>query len=375
MPLKLVLNGRFLVRPVTGVERLAIELTRAIRAVVATRGLGDDIDIVVPSATGDQHEKVASFGPPVPSIMPVGRLDGHAWEQIELPKVAPKAWLLNFCNIAPMTRMRQAVVICDAQFVLHPESYSWAFRTWYRVVLTVVARRAAAVFTISEFSKGQLERFGIVPKGKAHVLKLGVDHLNDLVADDSVLERCGLRSRPYVLAIGSLARHKNLPTLIDAFIAANLPGVDLVVAGGSNARVFHDAGLREADNVRYIGRVSDGELKALYGNALAFACPSLSEGFGFTPLEAMTTGCPVIATTGGAVPEVCGDAAIYADPHNQAAWEDALRRIVTDAGLRADLAERAGRRAQQFVWRDTAVQMLTVLATQDGDQAALTGLA
>lgn len=367
--MRLILNGRFFARPVTGVERLAIELTRAMRDLLRQAG-GPDVEVAVPPAVAGD-EKIAMLGEPMPPVVAVGRRQGHAWEQTELSLVRSDAWLLSLCNVGPMLRRRQAVVICDAQFVLHPESYSRAFRWWYRLLLSVLSRRAAAVFTISEFSKKQLEAHRLVPRGKAHVLRLGVDHLRQLTADPDTLARHGLAPRTYLLAIGSLARHKNLSTLIDAFIEADLPDVTLVIAGGGNARVFQGTGLRQAPNVRYTGRVTDGELKALYANALAFACPSLSEGFGFTPLEAMTTGCPVVATTGGAVPEVCGDAAIYADPHDRAAWRDAVRRILTDGALRDDLSRRALERAGMFLWRDTARQMMAVLAGQDGDAAML----
>ncbi|WP_165391840.1 glycosyltransferase family 1 protein [Sphingomonas sp. BK036] len=294
----------------------------------------------------------------------VGHLGGHAWEQRELARARPDAWLLNLCNTSPILRRRQAVVICDAQFILHPESYSRAFRWWYRFALSIASRRAAALFTISDFSRLELERFGVVPKGKAQVLQLGIDHLARVTADDGVIARHGL-DRPYILAIGSLARHKNLRMLIDAFCEARPAGVDLVIAGGGNARVFGDAGLRKADAIRYLGRVSDGELKALYGHAMVFACPSLSEGFGFTPLEAMSMGCPVVATTGGAVPEICDDAALYADPSDPVAWRDALARIVDDADLRDDLRARGRARAARYTWHDAAGQVLDTLAALD----------
>ncbi len=364
-PIALILNGRFLSRPVTGVERLAIELGRSLRDLAVATGM-DDLQVVVPDGAG-VDPTIDGLGAPRPAVIPIGRLSGHVWEQLELSRARPRAWLLSLCNTGPMTRRRQALVICDAQFVLHPESYSRIFRWWYRVLITLASRRAAAVFTISDFSKAWLEEHRLVPRGKTHVLRLGVDQLTAVKADASILTSQNLADRPYILAIGSLARHKNLAMLLDAFVEADLPDVTLVVAGGGNPRVFHNAGLREAPNIRYLGRVSDGELKALYGHALAFACPSLSEGFGFTPLEAMAMGCPVVATTGGAVPEVCGDAALYADPLDRRAWCDALRTIVTDGDLRANLTKRAAARTGLFVWHETARQMLVVLAEQDGD--------
>lgn len=365
---ELVLNGRFLGRPITGVERLAIELADAIGLRMAEDGEAaagrPAFDILAPTPDLAAIEAAASARFPESPVQAVGRLNGHAWEQRELAGARPDAWLLNLCNTAPILRRRQAVVICDAQFILHPESYSRAFRWWYRFALSIVSRRADALFTISEFSKRQLEQFGVFPKGKAQVLRLGIDHLDRVPSDDGVIVRHGL-DRPYILAIGSLARHKNLRMLIDAFCEEHPDGIDLVIAGGGNARVFGDAGLREGENIRYLGRVSDGELKSLYGHALAFACPSLSEGFGFTPLEAMSLGCPVIATTGGAVPDICGDAVLYADPTDLAAWRGALSRVIGDPGFRDDLAMRGRARAARHTWRDAAGQILDTITMID----------
>lgn len=366
---ELMLNGRFLGRPVTGVERLAIELADAIGQRMAGGGWNtasgaDALEILAPTPDLSAIVAAAATRFPQSPVRAIGRLGGHAWEQRELSQERPGAWLLNLCNTAPILRRRQAVVICDAQFILHPESYSRAFRWWYRFALSIASRRAAALFTISDFSKQQLEQFGVFPKGKAQVLRLGIDHLVRVAADDTVIARHGLH-RPYILAIGSLARHKNLRMLIDAFCEERPDGVDLVIAGGGNARVFGDAGLREGKNIRYLGRVSDGELKALYGQAMAFACPSLSEGFGFTPLEAMSLGCPVIATTGGAVPEICGDAVLYADPTDLTAWRSALARIVGDTGLRKDLAIRGRAKAASHTWHDTAGQILDTITLLD----------
>ena len=371
---RLVLNGRFLGRPVTGVERMAIHLTRAMREILA--GLypaGHDIDVIAP--VGEAYRStLPALGTPAPAFAAIGRLHGHAWEQTELLRVRPDSWLLNLCNMAPITRRRQAVVICDAMYIDHPESFSRGFRWWYRIAQTVIGRRAAAIFTISEFSRAALERHRLVPPGKTQVLRLGIDHMDALEADDGILARTDVQPGGYLLVIGSLARHKNLALLIDAFVDAGVEGLDLVIAGGGNRRIHGDVILRDAGNIRYTGRVSDAELKALYTHAMAFACPSISEGFGFTPLEAMSTGCPVIATTGGAVPEICGNAAVYADPHDRTAWRDAIRRIATDETLRNELKELARLQASRFTWRHAALQMLTALARHDGNHTLIEAL-
>jgi glycosyltransferase involved in cell wall biosynthesis len=361
--MRLVLNARFFNRPVTGVERLAIELSRSLRVLLAQRG-ESDLEAVVSTGT-PVAENIGQLGDLPPTVHVVGQFHGHVWEQTELARAMPDAWLLNLCNTGPALRRRQVLIIHDAQFILHPESYSRTFRWWYRLMLTVASHRAAVVFTVSHFSRTQLEKFYVVPRRKLRVLRSGIDHLDAVIPDKSVLERRNLLARPYLLTIGSLAPHKNLKMLIDAFTRAELSETDLVIAGGGNPRVFRDAGLREAANIHFLGRVSDAELKALYGGAHAFACPSLSEGFGLTPLEAMRMGCPVIATTGGAVPEVCGDAALYADPSDRAAWSNGLRRIVEDRTLRAHLAAKASERASMFTWEEAARQLLDAIVEQE----------
>lgn len=112
---------------------------------------------------------------------------------------------------------------------------------------------------------------------------------------------------------------------------------------------------------RCIGRVSDAELKALYAGPLALAFPSLTEGFGLPPVEAMLCGCPVIATTGGAVPEICGDAARYVDPTDLPGWTAALEQIATDATLRQTLAAKGRIRAARYTWAGAAEAVMMAL--------------
>ena len=380
--MELVLNGRFLNRPVTGVDRLAIELTRAIRELFDRLEVPEGeplvrLEVILPNDGTSQADlaKIADRAGTLPPHRVLGPRKGHAWEQTAPQRYRPTAWLLNLCNTAPMFRRRQLVLMADAQFITQPDSYSFAFRAWYRVLLTVLGRQAEAVFTISQFSRQTLEKYGLVPPGKAQIVRLGVDHVHRLTPDDGVLERFALSRGRYILAIGSLARHKNVARLVQAFVAADIADVKLVVAGGGNPTVFRDAGLPIADNVTYLGRVSDAELRSLYGNAMAFACPSITEGFGLPPLEAMATGCPVIATTGGAVPEVCGDAALYADPFDTAAWTAALTRIAGDTNLRADMTQRSLARSKLFTWDGAARQVLGYLAERDGNTALLSALA
>jgi glycosyltransferase involved in cell wall biosynthesis len=291
-----------------------------------------------------------------------GRLSGHSWEQLELPFVDKDAWLFNPCNLGPVIRRRQILMIHDAQTFSFPQSYSRTFRNWYRRILPRIARRAEIVITVSEYSKKQLEHFGVVPPGKTHVIPNGVDHIARIRADQNTLSCHNLKKRGYFLFIGNLALHKNLAMLIKAATARPPGEPQLVIAGSGNSKIYSEAKISLGHGVRLLGRVPDSQLKALYENALALTFPSLTEGFGLPPLEAMLCGCPVIATNAGATPEVCGDAAIYVDPHKPEQWAAVMIQLANDDTMQNIYREKGFLQAKHYTWRRSALQLLTIIA-------------
>lgn len=352
---ELLVNGRFLSRPSSGVGRVAAELVRALD--VLTRDRSDvSLSLAIPGDVTDAQLAVLADVAFVATYR--GRTRGQIWEQLELCRSAPRATLLSLANMGPVLRRDHLVMIHDAQVYLAPRSYSWAFRTWYRFAHPVLGRRARMVVTNSRYSLAQLERFGVVPAGKASIVDLAPDHFNAIEPDVTTLARHGLIADQYILAIGNLAPHKNLAMLMRAAVDRPPGAPELVIAGGANARVFRDAGLVPPPGVRLLGRVSDAELKALYANAALFVFPSLTEGFGLPPLEAMACGCPVIASSAGAIPEVCGDAAWLVDPHDQRGWTEAMVALRADDERRAGMVRRGTLRAGSFTWEASAVTLL-----------------
>jgi len=350
---KFAVNARFLTRTASGVDRVAAEIISALseREDVAhlillhppTSKLHTDwLDRLSPAA----REKI--------ELRQLGRFTGHLWEQISLAGAEPGLPLLSFCNTGPIKRHNQVVMIHDAQVWDAPTSFSRTFRLAYRILLPTLARRVSHVLTVSNFAKGRLEDLGIANQKKIVVVLNGASHMNRITSDPDTLVRYGLEFGRYFLAIGSVAPHKNLKRLTDAASARPDGAPDLIIVGGMNSKAFADADVKTDNGVRFIGRVGDEELKALYEGAMALAFPSLTEGFGLPPIEAMLCGCPVIATTGGAVPEICKEVAIYVDPMVTTDWSAALIRVANDPVLRTHLADKGRIHATAYTWANAA---------------------
>lgn len=346
----LAVNGRFLTQRVTGVQRYAREVVGAIDALICSGDVqGVEVTVLVPPADVDLPAYKAV------RIERRGRLRGHVWEQLELPRLAGGRLLLGLCNTGPAALRRQAVTLHDAVVFERPEAFSTAFRAWYHVLMRRLARVSQGLFTGSRFSRDALAQHLRVPPERFAVIHHGREHVLRAHADATAPARLGLATRPYILAVSSRSPHKNFAALGEA--ARQLAGeADVVVVGGGNARVFAaDAAL--PDGVRSLGYVDDASLRALYEHALCLVYPSWYEGFGFPPLEAMTCGCPVVVSRTASLPEVCGDAALYFDPHAaDAAVQIArhVRAILTDGAARARCVEAGLRQAQAFSWAASA---------------------
>ena len=373
--LTLIFNARFATRHQSGVDRVAGEIGRSLYEL--SHELGKSVLyflIALPSKPEIivNNDLITMIG--VHGRIQRGRLSGQAWEQLELPFVDKDAWLFNPCNVGPVLRRRQILMIHDAQIFSVPQSYSRTFRAWYRRILPRIARRAEIVITVSEYSKTQLEHFGVVPLGKAHVIHNGVDHILRIRADQNTLSRNNLKKRGYFLYIGNLALHKNLAMLVDAANARPPGEPELVIAGSGNSKIFSEAKIFPGPGVRVLGRVSDRQLKALYENALALTFPSLTEGFGLPPLEAMLCGCPVIATNAGATPEVCGDAAIYLDPNNAEQWTAVMIQLANDDTLRNGFREKGFLQARYYTWRRSTMKLLNIIAKKSENLSLMNAL-
>lgn len=344
----LAINGRFLTQGLTGVQRFAAEVTQAIaRAGVPFR-------LLAPRGAPDRLGDIA--------VEHIGNRSGQSWEQLDLPRAAGAATLLNLGNTAPMQcGGPRVVVIHDAGVFDTPESYSLAFRSWYRTLHLALPRLGARIVTVSEFSRGRLAARLRLDPARIEVMPEGGEHVLRLPPDTGVLAKHGLAPGGYALAVGTRAAHKNLGALREAAAMLASRGMALAVAGAVQGGVFSGAADAEGRGVKLLGRVSDAELRALYENALCLVFPSRYEGFGIPPLEAMWCGCPVLAARAGAVPEVCGEAALWFDAEGPLTPAAALARLLDEPGLADGLRAAGLARAQLFSWDAAARRLLELV--------------
>lgn len=219
----------------------------------------------------------------------------------------------------------------------------------HRIVIRNAVRRARKIISPSEYTKRRiLERFHIAEE-KIVVIPEGVRQLFAPVPSPQSLV-------PRVLYVGNAYPHKNLERLLAAFadVRKKIPDAELLIAGNDDY-FFKRTSKIGGEGVRFIGGPSDEDLENLYASARLFVIPSLVEGFGLTPLEAMARGIPVAASRGGALPEVLGEAAMYFDPERTDEMARVIVEVMTDEGARRELVVRGSQQAARYSWRRAAI--------------------
>ncbi|PZM09012.1 glycosyl transferase [Rhizobium tubonense] len=356
----ITINGRFLGQPQSGVQRFARELTLALDSRIAA---GE-----VPAALKDVKWRLAvPRGTPIDialksiSVDAFGSGPGHLWEQTVLNYRSRGGRLIGFGGSGPLFHRRQVVVIHDATIFRHPQSFKRNYRLLHGAIGTVLTR-TAKIGTVSEFSRQELASVFHVPAAGIDVVYNAVDHFASIKPDARIVEKLNLRPNGFFLLVGTIKPNKNLEFAIRAFEALGDTGHKLVVVGGSAPSVFKSSNAASTSTILYPGRLTDAEIAALERNATAFVFPSLYEGFGIPPLEAMTQGCPVLAADIPAVREASGAAALYFDPTNLQELTDAMRRIAKDEVLREHLRVAGKTNVSRFSWNKSADCVLRMLA-------------
>jgi glycosyltransferase involved in cell wall biosynthesis len=317
-------------------------------------------------------------------IVPVSEIHRPAtknilWHQLELPGIVQRLGLdvLHVPSYRRLLWRRPCALVATihdlAPFRL-PKKYDWARMVYGRVVVRQLAHRQDEIVAVSRTTAADIREFFQIPAEKITVIHNGLDHsrFSPEGRDDAgalIAQRHGLRP-PFFLYVARLEHPaKNHARLIAAFnrFKTQAPSPWQLVLAGSDwhgAAVIHDLVRRSpfAPDIRTLGFVGDAELPLWYRAAGAFVYPSLFEGFGLPPLEAMACGCPVLASSDGAVGEVCGGAAACADPRDVADLTAQMTRLATDPKLRERLREAGLQRVRQFDWQQTAAATLEIYA-------------
>lgn len=354
MLLNIYFNGRFLTQRITGVQRYAAEMLKAYDENLSLHPAAYVHILLLPPG--------ASCGLSFKNIKTryVGVLHGHAWEQLELPIYARDGFLINFANCAPILKQNQAVVIHDAAVAANPAGFSLPFRVWYRIMFFFLRYQAKLFFTVSDFSKKELHHYFGIPRESTYVTYNGLDHAREILERGTRIPK-RVEGMRYILAVGSLNPNKNFSLILR--IAERLSEYNFVIAGGGNESVFQQKIYKAPSNVHFLGYVKDEELFALYAEADCFLFPSLYEGFGIPPLEAMMCGCPVVVSDCASLPEVCQDAAIYCHPQRPDEWVSAIKSILQmDDSKKKIMRKKAEAVVERYQWRLSADKMANTVS-------------
>ena len=325
----IVINGRFLTQRVTGVQRFAYEICRALRRI------GVSNVILAPSNIAPEY---AIEELPVEKI---GGKGSHFWEQVTLPWYMHRHYrglpLLNLSGLGPIGYNHTIMTIHDISYLLRPRAYSWLYTLYY----------AKHILTVSQFSKHEIMRCYHIADNKITVV---------YNAARTMALAPRKETRPYLLVVGSLMPRKNIRRLIEAYSTMPDAGFDLRIAGVTDAS-FADAGLEKfahTKGIQWLGYMQPDELDSLYRNATAYINPSLYEGFGLPVLEAFACGTPVACSNVSSLPEVGGDVATYFDPKDPESIARTLERSI-DAKGKHDAEINAW--VSRFTWENSAKQI------------------
>ncbi len=313
-----------------------------------------------------------------PLHWPLKRLWTQLRLSIELWRNKPEGLFIPSYVLPRVFPRRSVVTIHDVGFFRFPQLYSATERFWQRLSTRRIVRRAGRVLTVSEYSKQEIVQYCQVDPDRIAVVYPGVDHVGGIEISpaerQTVIDRYRI-SGSYFLYVGRLETKKNLLTLIEAFRRYKEDRglgdpVSLVLVGtqGNGYGAIQTA-INQTKLGSFIvqtGYVSEADKRVLMAGAIALVHPSWYEGFGFTPLEAMTLACPVICSRVGSLPEVVGvENALWFDPADPEALEDCLDQMVRDEAFRTSLREQGRNWAAHYTWKQTAEQVLRVLTVWD----------
>lgn len=307
----IAVNGQFTARRMTGQERFAYEIITELDK-ICNKG---EFKLIVPQ-DAKNIPKLTNI-----SIIKYGKAKGSLWEQTFFAwyTVWHKEISLNLCSVMPILKPG-IICIHDLSYKVNPQyfktPYAKVSQWWHKMQYHFAWHFSPLIFTVSEYSKQQMIDIYHVSPDKIIVIGNGWEHFNRIKDDETLKERKQeLFTKPYFFSLGSLAPNKNIQWILK--VAKHHPQYNFFIAGNASLKAYGED-YKECDypNVKFLGYISDGEIKYLMRHCKAFIFPSFFEGFGIPPLEAMSVGAKVILAKSSCLPEIFGNSGYYIDPNN-----------------------------------------------------------
>ena len=343
------INGSFLTQPMTGVERYAYNICKAMVA------LQQPFTIVCPKAPIHQNYDVSDL-----HIVHYGIGNSHFWEQCILPLffIGKKDYIVfSFTGLGSILIHNKVMTIHDLSFLENPKWFSKGYYWWYKLMTPLAARTSRHIITVSEFSKKEIFRF------YSFIKEQNISVVYN-AADRTIfhhLPQSSVPAEPFFLAVSSLDPRKNFTRLIEAF--KDVKDCNLYIVG-SHYRVFtqQDSTTISQNNIKFLGRVSDEDLVRLYNQAVGFIFPSIYEGFGLPPIEAMNCGCPVLVSDIPVMREVCGKGAIYFNPYDKESIRNTIEKFLNFGNNDKEQLRAFGHEnTQRFTWENSAKHIISLI--------------
>lgn len=355
MTTTVLINGCFLLQPVSGVQRYAAELLSALARVQQ-----DKYRYVV-AVPADARTVVRDLEG-VEILRDNSNMHTAIWQQLRLPLIAKKmgaAVLWSPCNVGPVLPMVPHIVsVFDGSIYQDRKWFDWKFQAYYKTLFFCYKYTASHIITCSNFSKAEIISHMRISPDKIDVLYGAISSSFKRTTKKQLV------AGRYILSLGSRDPRKNIGSLVRAWrqmSAMVKNGRRLAIAGGGS-KVFNDEEFAaDDDDIVFIGYVKDEDLPCLYSGADCFVYPSFYEGFGLPPLEAMACGCPVVTARKTSLPEVCGDSACYIDPYSVESIAQGIHEVLSDENIKDELVRKGYETVIRFSWDKSALQMLNVL--------------